>query len=85
MSKLQKHAALIHAWADGAEIEVLSTTGNWRNVPYPNWDNSTYRIKPQTKLDVAIEALEKFANYPCFSPITSEVAQEALNKIRSME
>ena len=39
----------------------------------------------EAELDVAIEALEKFANYPFFSPITSEVAQEALNKIRSME
>lgn len=49
----RKHAALIHAWADGAEIEFKDTDGDWsdcapHNTPY--WDADTeYRIKPKTK------------------------------------
>lgn len=84
MSKLQKHAALIHAWAEGAEIEVLSTTGDWRHVPYPNWDESTYRIKPQSKLDVAIGALERIYEI-CAQSRVLAISEAALNEIRSME
>lgn len=48
-----KHADLIKAWADGAEIQCLQTgTGNWLDVD-PHWDyRSTYRIKPEPKPDV---------------------------------
>ena len=84
MSKLQKYAALIHAWADGAEIEVLSTTGNWRHVPHPKRDESTYRIKPQTQLDIAIEARERIYEIGAQSRVLA-ISEAALNKIRSME
>ena len=50
MNKLHKHAALIKAWADGAEIQEKSVDhGAWVSVNYPVWYNSMeYRIKPKT-------------------------------------
>lgn len=45
------HADIIKAWADGAEIQILSSFYTWENVrdPNPSWDpNSKYRIKPRT-------------------------------------
>ena len=47
-----KHADLIHAWADGAEIQRKRNHEDWDDVPYPNWDENTeYRIKPESKPD----------------------------------
>lgn len=43
-----KHADLIHAWADGAEIQY-NQNGIWFDCPNPNWDGTgswEYRIKP---------------------------------------
>lgn len=47
MSKPHKHAALIKAWADGAEIEVKALQSEiWHDVPSPVWDETReYRIK----------------------------------------
>lgn len=44
-----KHAELIKAWADGAEIEVFSTSSSkWYTTRDPHWDSEkTYRIKPE--------------------------------------
>jgi len=54
MKTPHKHAALIKAWADGAEIEARqgdSTT--WVTVDSPTWSiHGTYRIKPEPKPDV---------------------------------
>ena len=48
-----KHADLIHAWADGAQIQYYGGTGNWENVDPPLWNGSgEYRIKPMPKPDV---------------------------------
>jgi hypothetical protein len=42
------HADLIKAWADGAEIEVISTAGDWVIASHPGWSAMAfYRIKPQ--------------------------------------
>lgn len=48
MLKLHVHAALIKAWADGAEIEVRSPPGSgWRSCEHPAWCvGAEYRIKP---------------------------------------
>lgn len=57
MKKPHKHAELIKAWADGAEIEwVYATQGDgtklWAAIPHPAWDEShEYRIKPEPKPD----------------------------------
>lgn len=55
MSKPHKHADLIKAWADGAEIEYLNVGANsvWAVAKSPRWDGQgEYRIKPEPKPDV---------------------------------
>lgn len=49
MNKPHKHAALIKAWADGAEIEYLdSEPSEWRTIISPVWhEDKYYRIKPK--------------------------------------
>ena len=57
--KLHKHAELIKAWADGAEIEskVLDINGEWskwESELNPSWHTSIkieYRIKTEPKPD----------------------------------
>lgn len=46
--KPHKHADLIHAWANGAEIQFKGAEG-WFNARNPTWhDDTEYRIKPKT-------------------------------------
>jgi len=50
--KPHKHAELIKAWADGAEIEVERILYGWVNAPTPQWlEQAVYRIKPTPKPD----------------------------------
>ena len=52
--KPHKHAAIIKAWADGAQIQYKSQLGNcgWRDDSYPTFeDNYEWRIKPEPKPD----------------------------------
>lgn len=52
MNKPHKHAELIKAWADGAEIETREA-GLWIPVTTPQWFKySEYRIKPEEKKPV---------------------------------
>jgi len=47
-----KHADLIHAWADGAEIQYRFKDG-WSDIENPSFiDCFEYRIKPTPKPDV---------------------------------
>lgn len=47
-----KHAALIKAWADGAQIQFLNPDDRWLDAGSPTWSNSVeYRIKPEPKPD----------------------------------
>lgn len=47
--KPHKHADLIHAWADGAEIQFKDCAGDWNDIDKPTWcSNVEYRIKPRT-------------------------------------
>jgi hypothetical protein len=47
MNKPKRHAALIKAWADGAELQHLHGK-DWGDIEIPKWeDNSEYRIKPE--------------------------------------
>jgi hypothetical protein len=55
MKTPRKHAELIKAWADGAEIEYREypDSGNWHVRDIPNWTGTgAYRIKPEPKPDV---------------------------------
>lgn len=51
-----KHADLIHAWADGAQIQCkqYGYDHRWADVGYPNWENPycEYRIKPEPKPNI---------------------------------
>src|SRR5690606_5521425 len=43
-----KHAELIKAWADGAEIQIKLSDGIWKDIEYPNWGTYVeYRVKPE--------------------------------------
>jgi len=52
-----KHAALIKAWADGAEIQCRNNCDpTWKDMgPQPCWfEHLHYRIKPEPKPDVVM-------------------------------
>ena len=54
--KPHKHAELIKAWADGAEIQarVIGMGYAWQPLLNPRWDDKDiveYRIKPEPKPD----------------------------------
>ena len=52
--KPHKHAEVIKAWADGAEIEIRMEE-RWYTAHSPTWDISgIYRIKPEVKPDVIV-------------------------------
>jgi hypothetical protein len=49
----QKHAELIKAWADGAQIQFLNCPDEWFDVDNPQWHKEgKYRIKPEEKQPV---------------------------------
>ena len=48
-----KHAELIKAWADGAEIQVKACNLVWEDRENPYWaTDREYRIKPEEKQTV---------------------------------
>ena len=50
MNKRHKHADVIHAWAEGEEVEWLDRSGQWNPFlkGYPPYDDiMTYRVKPK--------------------------------------
>ena len=63
--KPHKHAELIKAWADGAEIQHQGGDGNWYDSPsYPPqmiwYEGTNYRTKPEPKPDVVQYATARF-------------------------
>lgn len=43
-----KHADVIHAYAEGAEVELKCPDGTWMYMRYPAFDVSMeYRVKPK--------------------------------------
>ena len=53
-----KHADLIHAWADDADmiIEAKQFDGSWFEIGKPQWNDDTeYRIKPEPTPDLSIQ------------------------------
>jgi hypothetical protein len=57
MKTPHKHAELIKAWADGAEIECWNDSNNkWCEIKMPVWiDMTKYRIKPEPKPDRVVQ------------------------------
>jgi len=60
-----KHAELIKAWADGAEIQLnVSPKSGWKDTHQPSWRPSyEYRIKPEPKPDVVLFAWAVLTSY----------------------
>ena len=48
MNVPEKHKAVAHAWADGAEVECKTPiTSTWQGDSFPDWiEQNEYRIKP---------------------------------------
>jgi hypothetical protein len=85
--KPHKHAELIKAWADGAEIQFKDKIGYWHDVICPKWDEEEYRIKPEPKPDVVTylyysESLNRWYEIPEHVPIGTK---EILHLIRDAE
>jgi hypothetical protein len=70
MNKQHKHAELIKAWANGAEIECYCRfTSRWFYKPNPNWSESLeYRIKPKPKWEKRQEVPLFYERYDCYIP-----------------
>ena len=68
MNKQHKHAELIKAWADGAQIEWYDECqSQYFNCTNPNWgDNTEYRIKP--KWEKRQEFPLFYERYDCYIP-----------------
>lgn len=48
MKTPHKHASMIKAWADGAEMQYKTYTGEWDSTCHPSWDSEIeYRVKPE--------------------------------------
>ena len=62
-----KHADLIHAWAEGAEIEIYDPgVGQWRQSLHPTFGTTCeYRIKPTPKPDVVWYASPRIGGDMC--------------------
>jgi hypothetical protein len=60
-----KHAAVIKAWADGAEIEYNNTAGKWISTfGHPTWNNTLeYRVKPVPVVEKHSLHMKLFKSY----------------------
>jgi hypothetical protein len=85
--KPHKHAELIKAWADGAEIQIFNPDNmEWEDLQCtPVWnDQMKYRIKPEPKPDVFRNFLfvEKMACAYTFIDVTGLPRNEGEQWIR---
>lgn len=68
--KPHRHAELIKAWADGAEIEYFDQASRKWQPPLgtsPSWtEYLKYRIKPESKPDIVTYDCVKLNHYECF-------------------
>lgn len=60
--KPHKHADVVKAWADGAEIEVFTNMG-WLRVDYPKNDDAEYRVKPKVIPDEVRYVMANIADF----------------------
>ena len=59
MGQPHKHAAIIKAWADGAEVQYSLDERVWTDLPSPMFANpdATYRVKPK---NITVKRLMSF-------------------------
>jgi len=83
MNKPHKHAEIIKAWADGADIEYYSAElGCWQDVVCnsPIWYNaSQYRVKPIPKIEKKFIFAQHFEKNP--EKIDAKIWPEGMNHI----
>ena len=78
--KPHKHAELIKAWADGAEIECyFNGLKKWDSVSEPSWsEDFKYRIKPEPKKD-PLKIIADLIHYPqCWDDFTYPTLEDAV-------
>ena len=66
MKQPHKHAELIKAWADGAEIE-WNDLGIWKTAECPGWSYlAEYRIKPKPDFNQTMDVYmnKMYQHYP---------------------
>jgi len=83
-----KHADMIIAWANGAEIEVNDAGDDWYTARYPTWVNHlNYRIKPEpVKTTRYLEVTDSYAYSGAIKLSNSNVKAEFIDgKLVSIE
>ena len=82
--KPHKHAELIKAWADGAEIEYKNVQHGWVACSPEGmfWDVSgEYRIKPEIKKD-PLKIISELIHYPqCWDDVTYPTLEDAVIEV----
>ena len=78
--KPHKHAELIKAWADGAEIECRGNDGNWFVAENPGWNpDREYRIKPMMRKYRVAQMFDKSSNQHYTTTADSEIDAHSLH------
>jgi len=79
MKTPHKHAELIHAWADGAEIEGLNSLGEWVQIWVTTWSEiDEFRIKPEPKPEVVHTVKARASGFCIFNSVTGCVSEANL-------
>jgi hypothetical protein len=80
-----KHADMIHAYAEGAEIQFWSETSKvWEDIANPSFNElAKYRIKPQPKPDFEYKvSIFMSPNGPKYAPYISQFNQEEVPNLK---
>ena len=75
-----KHAELIHAWADGAQIQWRDPKDDerWSDIRIPNWlEDCEYRIKPEPKPDVVKYLIRGLISHSSWLEFDNQTGHEA--------
>jgi hypothetical protein len=75
VNKPHKHAEIIKAWADGAEIQWRDIfDGKWFDVGSPTWkEDIEYRIKPENELIAANKTFD--IHFRCYTNTTGKIVK----------
>lgn len=79
---MRKHAELIKAWAEGAEIQ-FKNGANWMDIPVPAWSEiEVYRVKPSEPVaPIVLTGMTDKELVDCYGPVRMESAIEAYRRI----
>ena len=88
--KPHKHAAVIHAFADGAEVQVMTDFGEWKDCQYPDFDpHCKYQVKPAApkwpQTTMTVPELGDWFQSTQLTPSQIEVIMYGVNKAISKE